>query len=314
MSTNPEVTVIIPAKEAENKIEKCLEAISNQTITPYEIIVVDGHSKDNTVAKAQKFNVKIIYEEYRTVGGARKIGVENAKGQYVAFTDSDCIPKVDWLENLLTEFNECVVGVGGATVNMGKGIWRESISVALNSFLGSATSVQDRVLPTKRYVKSISGCNSIYRRANLVKVGNFNPTLRMNEDTEISKRLLSVGKILYTPNAIVFHNQDRGLKDFARRMYMFGAGRAQNKLLDLQVIPPMLALLTLVFLFASIKVFIFMISLYTCILIIFDILLFRNHKKLLYLLSIPLIFMLEHISYTLGFWNGIVKVFSGGLR
>lgn len=314
MSINSIITVVIPVKDAEDKIEKCLEAVSNQTITPLEIILVDGHSNDNTVAKAQKFNVKIVYEEYGTVGGARKTGVENANGQYIAFTDSDCIPKEDWLENLVNEFEETIVGVGGATENLGKGIWKESISLILNSFLGSANSVQDRAFSTKKYVKSISGCNSMYRLTDLLKVGNFNPTLRMNEDTEINKRLLSIGKILYTPNAVVFHNQDRGLKDFARRMYTFGKGRAQNKLLDLQVVPPFLALLTLLFLFSSTEAFVFMISLYICILIIFDFMLFMSHKKILYLLSIPLVFTLEHVSYTLGFWNGIAKVLSGGLR
>ena len=314
MYTNPKVTVVIPTKEAEDKIEKCLEAIFKQTIAPYEVIVVDGHSKDNTVAKAQKFSAKIIYEEYKTVGGARKIGVENANGQYVAFTDSDCIPKEDWLENLLNEFEKGIVGIGGATVNIGKGIWKESISLALNSFLGSANSVQDRLLPTKKYVKAISGCNSIYKIDDVLKVGNFNPALRMNEDTDISRKMQSLGKILYTPNAVVYHNQDRGLKDFAKRMYVFGRGRAQNKLFDLQVIPPMLALLALLLLFTSIKVFAIMISFYICILIVFDILLFKSHKKLLYLLSVPFIFILEHISYTFGFWNGIAKLFSGELK
>lgn len=314
MSTYQKVTVIIPTKEAEDKIEKCLEAIFKQTVAPYEIIVVDGHSKDSTVAKAKKFNVKIVYEEYKTVGGARKMGVESAKGQYVAFTDSDCIPKKDWLENLLSEFDEDIVGVGGATVNIGGGLWKQSISFALNSFLGSANSVQDRLLPTKRFVKAISGCNSLYKRDDLLKVGNFNHALRMNEDTEISRKMQSLGQILYTPNAVVYHNQDRGLKEFAKRMYAFGKGRAQNKLFDLQVIPPMLALVTFLLLFTSIKLFIIMIILYMSVLILFDILLFMSHKKLMYLLSIPFIFIIEHIFYTFGFWNGIARVLAGGIK
>lgn len=314
MSNIPKVTVVIPVKNAESKIEECLQAVSDQTVAPYEIIVVDGHSTDNTVAKAKKFNVVILYEEYATVGGARKKGVEHATGQYVAFTDSDCIPISDWLENLLNEFNEHIVGVGGATVNVGKGIWKESISLTLDSFLGSANSVQDRAFSTKKYVKSISGCNSMYRLTDLLNVGNFDAALRINEDTEINKRLLKFGKILYTPNAIVFHNQDRGLKDFAKRMYTFGKGRAQNKLLDIQVVPPVLALLSFVFLFVLKEAFFLMISLYLIILIIFDLLLFMNHKKLLYLLSVPLVFALEHVSYTLGFWNGMIRLVSGGVR
>lgn len=58
------ISVIIPVKNEEDKIERCLEAIFSQSYKPFEVIEVDGHSKDKTV--------------------------ENAKGEYVAFTDADC--------------------------------------------------------------------------------------------------------------------------------------------------------------------------------------------------------------------------------
>ena len=49
------ISVIIPVKNEEAKIEQCLEAVFNQTIKPYEVIVVDGHSTDRTVENAKKF-------------------------------------------------------------------------------------------------------------------------------------------------------------------------------------------------------------------------------------------------------------------
>lgn len=58
------ITIIIPVKNEADKIEQCLEAVFNQTIKPFEVIVVDGHSADNTV--------------------------ENAEGDFLAFTDVDC--------------------------------------------------------------------------------------------------------------------------------------------------------------------------------------------------------------------------------
>lgn len=51
------------------------------------------------------------------------MGLENAKGEYVAFTDADCITEKDWLENLVKEFDDGVVGVGGGIKNIGEGLW-----------------------------------------------------------------------------------------------------------------------------------------------------------------------------------------------
>lgn len=305
------ITVIIPVKDEEDKIERCIDAVYNQTLKPFEVIVVDGHSTDNTVENARKFSLRILYEDYGTVGGARQVGVANAKGDYVAFTDADCIPKKDWLENLIKEFGEGIVGVGSGTKNIGKGLWEKSIALALDSFLGSANSVQDRVFKEKRFVKSISGCNSMYRKEDLLKIGGFNVALSINEETELNKRLTELGKLLYTPNAIVLHNQNRNMRDFAKRNYLFGYSRGKNRLWDLQVIPPIIGLITLMFLFLSLKAFSFMLFLYAVILFCFDFKIFMKVKKAQYLVSILIVFIVEHLSYTLGFWIGLLKNLGG---
>lgn len=304
---NKSISVIIPVKNEDEKIEKCLEAVFSQTIKSHEVIVVDGHSTDRTVEKAKSFPVRILYENYGTRGGARQIGVENAKGEYVAFTDADCIPEIEWLENLIKEFDDNIVGVGGGTSNIGTSLWERSIALALNTFLGSANSVQDRVLKGKRFVKSISGCNSMYRIDYLKEVDGFNVSLNINEDTELNRRLLKLGKLVYTPNSIVLHNQTRSFKDFINRMYLFGYGRGNNRLWDLQVIPPLLGLFSFFLLFISLQVFIYLLSLYAITLLLFDLRIFCRAKKLEYLISIPIVFIIEHISYTVGFWHGIIK-------
>jgi glycosyltransferase involved in cell wall biosynthesis len=309
------ISLIIPVKNEEKKIERCLEAVFNQTIKPYEVIVVDGHSTDKTVDTARKFPVKILYEDYGTIGGARQVGVESAEGDFVAFTDADCIPEKNWLENLINEFDDGIVGVGGGTKNIGKGLWEKSIALALDSFLGSANSVQDRVFKEKRFVKSISGGNSMYRKEDLIKVGGFNVGLSINEETELNRRLTKLGKLLYTPNAIVLHNQNRNLRNFANRNYLFGYGRGKNKLWDLQVIPPILGLITLLLLFVSLKAFLFMIFLYAFILLCFNVKIFIKLKKVQYLVSIPIVFIVEHLPYAVGFWRGVMNSLAeGGIK
>ena len=103
------------------------------------------------------------------------------------------------------------------------------------------------------------------------------------------------------------HNQDRDLKDFAKRMYSFGRGRGKNRLWDLQVIPPIIGLGILLLLFVAPIVFLSAIIMYALIVLYFDLKIFLKAKEVRYLFSVPVVFSIEHLSYSIGFWAGIVK-------
>lgn len=299
------ISVIIPVKNQENKIGTCLEAVFNQTLSPLEVIIVDGHSTDKTVDKAKIFPVSILYEDYHTRAGACQIGVESAKGTFVAFTDADCIPEKDWLENLIKEFDNGIVGVGGGIKNIGVGLWEKSINMAMGTFLGSANSIQGRFFLDKRYVNSISGCNSMYYKKDILDVGGFDPSLPTAEDTDLNKKLCKIGKLLYTPNAVISHNHMRGMKQFGKRMYEYGFGRAKARLWDLQVLPPISIGLLFMSLFLTKWLFLGMISIYILMIAIIGVKSSIQERKLDYIISIPTIFVVEHGMYTLGFWNGL---------
>lgn len=301
------ISVIIPVKNEEKKIGKCLENIFNQTVKPLEVIVVDGHSSDKTVENAIKFPVKVFYENYRTRGGACQIGVEKAEGEFVAFTDADCMPQKDWLEKLMKEYGDGIVGVGGGIKNLGESLWEKSINLAMGTFLGSANSIQGRLFKDKRYVKSISGCNSMYRREDLLKVGGFDISLSTAEDTELNRKLSTLGKLLYTPQAIILHNHQRGLKGFGKRMYQYGYGRAKGRLWDLQVIPPMLIVFSFLSLFFARWLFLGMAGIYAVILLIMGMKFVVTEGNIKYFVSVPIVYMIEHGLYTIGFWRGIFR-------
>jgi len=72
----------------------------------------------------------------------------------------------------------------------------------------------------------------------------------------------------------------------------------------LQVIPPVIGLITLLLPFISLKAFLFMIFLYAFVLLCFDFKIFMKIKKPQYLLSTPIVFIIEHLSYAIGFWRG----------
>ena len=91
----PKVSVIVPFYNVEGYIEKCLETLVNQTLKDIEIILVNDGSKDRSIDIVKKFlkqyPEKIVYLEKENGGlsDARNFAIPYAKGEYIAFLDSD---------------------------------------------------------------------------------------------------------------------------------------------------------------------------------------------------------------------------------
>lgn len=307
---NDKISVIIPVRNEADKIEQCLKKVFSQSYKPFEIIIVDGHSTDETVEKAKKFPVRILYEDYHTRAGACQIGVENAGGDYVAFTDADCRPDKDWLGNLIEEFDEGIVGVGGGIIPIGEEFWNRSVNLALSTFMGSANSIQGRFFKNKRFVQSISGCNSMYHKKDVFQVGGFNVYFSSGEDTELNKRLLKIGKLLYIPEAIVRHEHGRGLKDFAKHMYTtYGRYAAKSNIWRLQVFVPLLLVpLLFISLIFTPRLFMTMLGIYFILIGVNGLKIALQERNAKYLFSIPIIYIIEHSIYSIAFWIGIIPV------
>ena len=230
MSDN-KVSIIIPTKNNGDILEKCLAAIQNLDYPKeeYEVIIVDGHSTDNTVEIAKKYGCKIVYEDVGTRGGACNIGVKNAKGEFIAFTDGDCVVPKDWLRNLIKHFNSGnIASVGGPNITPeGDTEFAKCIGVVL-TFLSKPGSryglVADKVIETFHN----SGCNVAYRKNVIEEAGWFNEKLITCEDEELDYRILEKGyKILYTPDAKVLHYRRPTWKRFYKQAYKYAVGRMQ---------------------------------------------------------------------------------------
>ncbi len=94
----PLISVVIPARNAAATIPRTLEALAAQDLGgPYEVIVVDNGSEDETAAIAEGAGVKLIRQGRERPGTARNRGVEAAAAPVIAFTDADCVPEPGWL-------------------------------------------------------------------------------------------------------------------------------------------------------------------------------------------------------------------------
>lgn len=105
MTLHPKISVIIPVYNVEEYLRKCLDSVINQTYKNLEIICIDDGSPDNCGAILDEYAKKdnriiVVHQENAGVSSARNRGLDIAKGEYIAFVDSD-----DWLEPECYEFS-----------------------------------------------------------------------------------------------------------------------------------------------------------------------------------------------------------------
>ncbi|GAF92689.1 unnamed protein product, partial [marine sediment metagenome] len=112
MADAPLVSVVVPTRNRREVLSRALEALARQTYEPFEIIVVDDGSTDDTpmlLARFAEQNPSLAFrwlrnEPQRGANPSRNRGVGEARGPFVAFVDDDCIAEPEWLERLLAGF------------------------------------------------------------------------------------------------------------------------------------------------------------------------------------------------------------------
>ena len=90
----PLISVIVPVYKVENYLGRCVESLLAQTYENIEIILVDDGSPDNCPVMCDEYakeyeKIRVIHQENKGLSGARNTGIDNAKGDYLAFVDSD---------------------------------------------------------------------------------------------------------------------------------------------------------------------------------------------------------------------------------
>jgi glycosyltransferase involved in cell wall biosynthesis len=203
------ISVIIPTFNEEENIAQCLVSLSHQTMprSEYEIIVVDGGSKDATCEIARKYADKVFVQTSKKVGGARNDGVMAAQGDIIATTDADCILPPHWIKKISADFSDnTIVQVYGPVYPIEEGIRNQFSLFMANMF--------SRIGYYSRTFYYTLGCNTAFRKEAFVKSGMYR-CIDAGDDLEIAMRLKDLGSIYF----------DEGLKvGFSMRRYQkFGA-------------------------------------------------------------------------------------------
>ncbi len=108
----PEISVIVPVYNVEEKIERCLDSLKNQSFTDFEVILINDGSSDKSGEICEKYiatdeRFKVINQKNQGVSVARNIGISLANGKYLAFVDSDDYVNIDYLYSLYDAIISC---------------------------------------------------------------------------------------------------------------------------------------------------------------------------------------------------------------
>lgn len=187
------ISVIVPTYNEEKMIGRCLRSLNEQTLprSEYEIIVVDGNSKDRTREIASALADKVMIQKSPRVGGARNDGVLASEGEIVATTDADCICPPNWLERIRENFErDRIVQLYGPVFPI-EYTMRNRLSLGLIN-LCAAVAYHTGAL---HYTL---GCNSAFDREAFIRAGMYR-CIDAGDDLEIALRMKRLGRVKRDP-------------------------------------------------------------------------------------------------------------------
>jgi rhamnosyltransferase len=227
------ISVIIPTLNAGNNIDRLLNRLFNQTLLPYEIIIIDSSSKDNTVQIAEKMGARVleIPRKHFNHGETRNMGAFNSKGEILMFMTQDAIPADNYLiEKLVSPLDSDNIAASYA-----RHLPNEN-ATPIERFARLFNYPQKECIKGKDSIQALgiktfffSNVCSVIKKNIFINVGAF-PRVKANEDMIFTAKLILNGfKIAYVPDAKVIHSHNYLLLKQFIRYYNIGSSFKNNK-------------------------------------------------------------------------------------
>ncbi|HVS02378.1 MAG TPA: glycosyltransferase [Thermoanaerobaculia bacterium] len=227
--TPPLVSVVVPVLDRERDIGRCVEALLDQDYPRYEVLVVDNNSRDGTREVVRRYPVQLLEEPRRNPYTARNRGVAAAKGEIVAFTDSDCAPTREWLRLLVDCYGEPGVGgAGGALAPLPPATVVERFLALGRLQIFEAARHSDLRRDPRRFLSGgVGSANMSYRRQVLTSLGGFDDRFaRFCGSYDLCWRVQAAGyRVVFEPGALVHHRMRGSLVAMCRQFFSFGIGQ-----------------------------------------------------------------------------------------
>jgi glycosyltransferase involved in cell wall biosynthesis len=198
--TSPIVSVIIAVKNAARYLAECLDSVVAQTLQDFEILVVDGHSTDETETIARSYpRVRFFQQDGIGFSDAWNSGIKRAAGRYIAFIDSDDYwePRKLELQVALLESRPELVAVSGA------------MRFFLEPGETPPRGFQDKVLGVDHAAARMPG-TLMARKQLFDTIGLFDSEFSVTSDVDWFARLLDSGLELGAVPDLVLHKRVHG--------------------------------------------------------------------------------------------------------
>lgn len=213
-SARPAVTVVVPVRDRPRELAACLaslRALRHPRQLLDVVVVDDGSARPPDVPDGVRL---LRLPASAGPAGARNAGARAARGEVLAFVDSDCLADPGWLEALLPELADPdVAAVGGRVLAASERSWLERYEAVRSPLdLGAVRAAAGPGRPVPYLVTA----NLVVRRSDFDRIGGFDERLRWGEDVELCWRLHRAGRrLVYQPDGRVRHRHRGGVRAFA---------------------------------------------------------------------------------------------------
>ena len=232
-NNNIKVSIIIPTHNSEKTIGECLDSLMQIELQNFEIIILDDSTDRTEKIIRQYEKVKLIKCD-KPAGAKRNYGAAISKGDILVFIDDDVIVTKGWLPNLINDLDGQIVEVGGPNLTPPNDPFlAKCAGYVLASPLGSGGIRYGNAWREKAFVNHNPTCNIAVLKSVYQKIGGFREDFWPSEDVEFDSRLIKKGyKILYEPNAIVYHRRKDTIKRFFWQIFNYGKNRVLLRKID----------------------------------------------------------------------------------
>ncbi|MDE6307152.1 MAG: glycosyltransferase [Muribaculaceae bacterium] len=229
----PRFSVIIPVYNRVDEVQDLLQSLASQTCMDFEVILVEDGStvpcRDTAAQFAGQVDVHYYFKENEGRSIARNYGLEQAKGDYFIFFDSDCVIPEKYFEILSDALDreplDCFGGPDAAHDSFTD--TQKAINYSMTSFLTTG-GIRGGKISLEKFVPRTF--NMGYSRRVYDRVGGFREMF--SEDIDMSTRIRQAGfSIGLIREAYVYHKRRVDFRKFARQVYVFGMSRITLKLL-----------------------------------------------------------------------------------
>ncbi|VVB94981.1 Glycosyltransferase AglE [uncultured archaeon] len=222
------ISIIIPTYNAEKTIIQTLKGLENQTNKDFEVIVIDDGSTDSSfeLVKSYKtksrFPIKLIKQKNSGPAKARNLGVEQSEGNIILFLDSDCIPYINWVEEMVRPLDGKIVGSNCGYIVQNK----ESL---IARYIGYEIAKRHEKLVGK-YIDTIGTYSAGFTKRVFIEAGGFDINYRKasGEDFDLAFNIKKIGyELVFTDKTFVYHYHPDSLRKYLKQQFYRGYWRVR---------------------------------------------------------------------------------------